>query len=153
MSYIFFNLQGRLQVTFSLLRINLNKKTAFWLYYKQGSWKKWKRILPKLALFMLRSCWNFCNSRYFFIISSWKLVDQDFYSHVQWVWIGTLNTSVYLISKILIPNNTERLEILIVFLICSFLMSHDFSHMSLGDIETNVIVQSVPRDVLWLIFG
>ena len=45
-------------------------------------------------------------------------------------------------------SDTERLEMLIVLHICLFLMSHDSSNMSLGDIET--IVQSVQRDALCL---
>ena len=35
-------------------------------------------------------------------------------------------------------SNTERLEMLIVLIVCLFLVSYDTSNMNLGDIETIV---------------
>ena len=61
-----------------------------------------------------------------FIISTWTLVDQDFYSQF--------------------PMSLDwRLDI------CSFRMLYNGSNMSLGDTGT-IVTQSGQRDVLWVFF-
>ena len=81
----------------------------------------------------------FVTSGVFFIISTWKLVDQDFYSpfpiHLDWRFECVILAQIE-------NSNTERL-----------LMSYGNSNMILDDIKTIVITQSVQRYVLWLIFG
>ena len=49
-------------------------------------------------------------------------------------------------------SDTERLEVLIVLRICLFLMSHDSSDMSFGDIET-IVSYNQSREIILTYFG
>ena len=81
----------------------------------------------------------------YFKISTWKLVDQDFW------FLFSLFNKIYLrflaviIAQIQNSNpqysdtETNHLEMLIYMHICLFLMSYDSSNMGLGHIETIVL--------------
>ena len=89
------------------------------------------RITPNTHTFYLVIVFEMSvSSRVSFIVSTWKLVDQGFYSQFL----------MSLIARFECPNNahTELVEMLIILHIFLFLMSYDSSKISLGDIETKV---------------
>ena len=101
------------------------------------SYKK-ERTLCLDVLIMLYNCWNNSKSRCFFIVSTWKSVDQDFQFPMSSDW--RFDTSFYLRFEIPIHNDVQCYWTPweVVFHICLFLMSYDRSDMSLSNIETIV---------------
>ena len=92
----------------------------------------------------------FVTSGVFCIISTRKLVDQDFYSpfpmHLDWRFESAILAQIE-------NSNTERLEMLINLLICLLLMSYGNSNMILDDIKTRNHTISPERCVvtyLWV---
>ena len=109
----------------------MDKKTAFSLHCKKGSSKNERTFCLNKRLPCYIALEIFVTRRIFFIILTWKLVDQDLYSqfpmsldwHFEYAILGQI-------------QNSDLQECAVIMDICLFLMLYDSSDMRFDGIDT-----------------